>query len=88
MDRAMLIDPDNLPMRYNFACALIAHLNDAEAALAMLEPVLEQDRGASVRTAKTDPDLDALRDNPRFQAMLTAAEARLAASETAGGAGN
>ena len=88
MDRAMLIDPDNLPMRYNFACALIAHLSDAEAALAMLEPVLEQDRGASVRTAKTDPDLDALRDNPRFQAMLTAAEARLAASEAAGGAGN
>ena len=29
---------------------------------------------------KTDPDLDAIRDNPRFTAMLAAAEARLAQS--------
>jgi adenylate cyclase len=79
MARAMLIDPDNLLMRYNFTCALIAYLNDADAALEMLEPVLVQDPGHNVRTARTDPDLDELRDDPRFQAMLAAAEARLAA---------
>ena len=44
MDRALLIDPDNLTMRYNFACALAAHLSDAEAALEMLGPVLERGR--------------------------------------------
>jgi len=27
---------------------------------------------------KTDPDLDAIRDHPRFKAMLAAAEGRLA----------
>jgi adenylate cyclase len=79
MARALLIDPENRLMRYNFACGLVAHLNDAAAALDMLEPVLEQDRGMLVQGAKTDPDLDALRDDPRFQAMLAAAEARLAA---------
>jgi adenylate cyclase len=79
MGRALLIDPENLRMRYNFACALIAYLNDADAAVAMLAPVLAQDPGANVKAAKTDPDFDAMRDDPRFQGMLAAAEARLAA---------
>jgi adenylate cyclase len=84
MARAMLIDPENLMMRYNFACALIAYLNDADAALAMLAPVLAQDPGQHVSGVKTDPDFDALRDDPRFQAMVAAAEARLAGSDLPG----
>jgi adenylate cyclase len=79
MDRALLLDPGNLHMRYNFACALIAHLNDADAALEMLAPVLEQAPGDNLNAARADPDLIALRGNPRFQAMIAAAEARLAA---------
>ncbi|MGZ3276368.1 MAG: TIR domain-containing protein, partial [Caulobacteraceae bacterium] len=31
MERALLIDPDHLNMRYNFACMLAVHLNDKEA---------------------------------------------------------
>jgi adenylate cyclase len=77
MARALLIDPENLLVRYNFACALIAHLNDADAALEMLGPALAQD--ANVKAAKTDPELDALREDPRFRSMLAAAEARPAA---------
>ena len=38
IDRAILVDPDNLNMRYNFACAL-ANLDDLEGSLEMLEPV-------------------------------------------------
>ncbi len=45
MRRALLIDPDNLLMRYNFACALATSLGDPEAALDMLGPVLERDAG-------------------------------------------
>ena len=79
MKRALLIDPDNLVMRYNFACTLAATLGDSEAALEMLKPVLERDTGiANVRLAPSDPDFASLRDDPRFQAMVAAAEARLA----------
>ena len=83
MSRALMIDPDNMLMRYNFACDLATSLDDAEAALDMLGPVLEQDPGANVIHANLDPDLASLRDHPRFQAMLATAEARLA---KAGGA--
>ena len=87
MDRALLIDPENMMMRYNFACMLAASLGDSEAALGMLGPVLEQDPGGHVHSAKTDPDLGSLRDDSRFQAMVAAAEARLAAAKPANKAG-
>jgi adenylate cyclase len=83
--RALLIDPDNVLMRYNFACTLARSLGDREAVLAMLGPVLERDTGRKVRAAPTDPDLAILRGDPRFQAMLAAAEARLAAAKPADG---
>jgi len=81
MRRALLIDPDNLNMRYNFACMLATSLGDPEAALDMLGPVLDRDTGSQVKIAPTDPDLAGLRGDPRFQAMVAAAEARLAAGE-------
>jgi len=80
MRRALLIDPDNLNMRYNFACTLAAWLGDAQAALDMLGPALERDEGRQLlQGVATDPDLAGLRGDPRFQAMIAAAEARLAA---------
>jgi adenylate cyclase len=84
MDRAVLIDPDNLGMRYNFACALATSLGDHAAALGMLGPVLDRDAGGHVNSVKTDPDFASLRDDPRFQAMVAAAEARLAAAKPQG----
>jgi adenylate cyclase len=81
MGRALLIDPDNLNMRYNFACALSVHLKDTAAALDMLEPVLAKFAGGFIHHAKVDPDLEPLRGDPRFQAMIAAADARLAAAK-------
>jgi adenylate cyclase len=78
MARALLIDPENLTMRYNFACALANHLNDKEAALEMLGPAFEKMGTGLINHAKIDPDFDCVRDDPRFQAMLAAAEARVA----------
>ena len=80
MNRALLIDPDNWNMRYNFACVLIIHLNEIDAALDLLGPVFETATVGILNYAKVDPDFAVLRDHPRFQAMIAAAEARLAAT--------
>jgi adenylate cyclase len=86
IDRALLIDPDNLGMRYNFACALLVHLRETDAALDLLGPVFEKMAIGLLNHAKADPDFVPLRDNPRFKAMIAAAEARLAATNDGGSA--
>jgi adenylate cyclase len=78
--RALLIDPDNQLMRYNFACALCS-LQDIDGALGLIGPYLAQVTPTDLDWTKTDPDMDTLRDDPRFQAMIAEAEARLAAAE-------
>ncbi|MDQ3481897.1 MAG: TIR domain-containing protein [Pseudomonadota bacterium] len=77
IERAMLIDPDNGRMRYNFACVLIAHLADNEGALSLLERTFAFAGETLVRHAETDPDLDPLRDEPRFQDAHSRAKKRL-----------
>jgi adenylate cyclase len=77
MERALLIDPDNITMRYNFVCALANYLNDKDGALEMLRPAFEQMGMGLINHAKIDPDFDSIRDDPRFKAMLEAAERRL-----------
>jgi adenylate cyclase len=77
IDRAMLIDPDNLRMRYNFACALVAHLRDNDLALRLLDRTFAVAGEILIRAAENDPDLDLLRDDPRFQKLIGAAKKRL-----------
>ncbi len=79
MARGLLIDPDNMNMRYNFACDMAAQMGDTDGALALLGPVLAKMSIDFLNHAKVDPDFDSLREDPRFQAMIAAAEARLAA---------
>ncbi|HET7161342.1 MAG TPA: hypothetical protein VFI32_01535 [Rhodanobacteraceae bacterium] len=81
MNRAMLMDPDNWNMRYNFACALMAYLGDKDAALEILDWLLERATQPLLDYVKTDPDFDPLHEDPRYQAMVAAAEARLAAEK-------
>jgi len=77
IERALLVDPDNLTMRYNFTCILAAFLNDKEEALKMLGSMLVTAGEYQVRIAETDTDLDSLRDDPRFDTMLAEAKQRL-----------
>ena len=84
INRALLIDPDNLHMRYNFACGLASDKKGPEAAIELLRPVFAKISLSLLNHAKVDPDLEPLRDDPRFQAMIAAAEARLAAEDQAG----
>jgi adenylate cyclase len=76
IDRALLIDPDNLNMRYNFACALAA-ANDTAGAIRMLGPVLQRSSRVVLKLAESDPDFDSLRDDPRFQKIVADARKRL-----------
>lgn len=82
IERALLIDPENDTMRYNFACILAAYLHEVEPALELLEPVLKRAKSTLIQTAITDTDLDPLRGNPRFEGMLAAAQDRVGASIT------
>jgi adenylate cyclase len=77
--RAVLIDPDNMGMRYNIACDLVINLGDFDLALEMLTPLCNRCGKEQVDWMRTDPDLHAIRDDPRFKEMVTAAEARLGA---------
>jgi len=76
--RAVLIDPDNMTMRYNLACDLVINLGDLDLALEMLAPVCGRCGREQVEWMRTDPDLNALRDDLRFRKMIADAEARLA----------
>ena len=77
ISRALLIDPENMNARYNFACSLTNYLQEPEAALELLGPVFETMAIAWLNHAKADPDLDPLRQDPRFKAMVASAETRL-----------
>ena len=81
INRALLIDPDNMNARYNFACVLTTHLKQPDAALELLGPVFATLAIGFLNHAKADPDLDPLRDDTRFKAMVAAAETRLAAHD-------
>lgn len=77
IDRALLLDPENMNMRYNFACALCLHSNDNEGAMTLMEPVLASTTATWLKHIKLDPDLSLLSEMPRFQKMLRTAERRL-----------
>jgi adenylate cyclase len=82
-ERAVLLDPDNMNMRYNIACSVITDLKDPETALTMLEPYLARIGREGFLWLKSDPDMDALRENPRYLEMVAAAEKRLSAISVA-----
>jgi adenylate cyclase len=79
IQRATLLDPDNLNMRYNLACATIIDLGDPESGLDLLKTLLETVPAEMLNWTKTDPDMDPIRDHPRFKEMIAEAEVRLAA---------
>ena len=80
--RALLLDPDNLSMRYNLACSLARELQDPEAAIETLQLFFEKvNSPMHIRHLEVDPDLDDIRNDPRFKDMLAAAKKRLGIAE-------
>ncbi|HTK59480.1 MAG TPA: TIR domain-containing protein [Sphingomicrobium sp.] len=81
IDRGLLLDPDNMYMRYNLAWTLLAYFKDPEAALEMLAPALAEAGSTLITLASVDRNLDQLRDDKRFQAMLREARKRVFGEE-------
>ena len=90
INRALLIDPDNMNARYNFACSLTSLFKepDVDAALELLGPVFETLAAGFLDHTKVDPDLNPLRELPRFKAMVAAAEKRLAIANAGSASGS
>ena len=81
--RALLLDPDNLTMRYNLACTMIRQLGDSDEALDALGPFFDKMNSTTwIRHLEADPDLDPVRDHPRFQEMVASAKERLGMAAT------
>ena len=74
--RARLIDPDNVNLQYNLSCAM-SLLGENERALTILEAVADRSSLGMLSWIETDTDLDPLRDEPRYQAMIARARERL-----------
>jgi len=72
----MLHDPDNYNLMYNVGCSMIK-LGQVDEALKLLEPVFNVAQTQSLNWWQTDSDLDPMRGDPRFKAILARAEARL-----------
>jgi adenylate cyclase len=81
IERAMLIDPDNWNVRYWCGCAY-AMARDVEAAVGMLAPFFERASRAMIAYAEADPDLDHVRDDPRFKEMVHRASERVGTSQS------
>jgi serine/threonine protein kinase/tetratricopeptide (TPR) repeat protein len=69
-EQAVAIDPEDAGVRYNVAC-LYALEGKLEEAITSLEEAFRHGFGNAEWIAH-DPDLDSLRGDPRFQALLTA----------------
>jgi serine/threonine protein kinase/tetratricopeptide (TPR) repeat protein len=68
IERALAIDPEEPIIQYNSACAYV-NLNKFEEALNCLELAVGQS-SLSREWVLNDPDLDPLRADPRFKALL------------------
>src|SRR5687768_4005 len=69
-ERSMALDPDDAMLLYNVACTY-SLMNRVDDALASLEKAVDKGFGHK-EWIDHDPDLNALRDNPRFQALSQA----------------
>jgi TolB-like protein/Flp pilus assembly protein TadD len=80
--RALLFDPDNARLHYNLACAM-ATLEDADMAVALMDPLIENVGPGALRWFQTDNSLDPIRKHPKFMALSKRIARRLAAGASA-----
>jgi adenylate cyclase len=78
IQRALLLDPENMMVMYNSACSLTYRNSDLDGALDLLEQYFERvESPGNILHAQIDPDMDPVREDPRFKAAIGAARKRL-----------
>jgi adenylate cyclase len=77
--RAVLLEPENINLRYNLGCSMV-DLGEIDTAMELLEPVYAAAQRQNLTWFGSDNSLDPVRDDPRLVAMVARAEARLAAT--------
>ena len=73
------MDPDNINLNYNLACALTS-LGEVELTLETLGSIAPRLSPSMMSWMEADPDFDSIRGEPRFKAMMEAVKARFATS--------
>jgi adenylate cyclase len=78
LQRAILLDPDNMMVMYNAACSLTYKNADLDGALDLLDEYFARvESPGNVLHAEIDPDMDPIREHPRFIGMIADAKRRL-----------
>ncbi len=77
IERGLMIDPDNLNMLYNFGATYAAQIGDEDAAFSLIERAITQASGTLISWVEIDPDVDSMREDPRFKILLENARSRL-----------
>ncbi|MDP9422034.1 MAG: adenylate/guanylate cyclase domain-containing protein [Pseudomonadota bacterium] len=80
MERALAIDPDDTHIRYNAAC-MWAQLGEFDRAFDLLEQWAEHVGHENKDWMLHDPDLDSLRNLPRYERLIDLIDARIAERE-------
>lgn len=73
--RAYLLDPDNINLQFNIACAMLRG-GEVEIGLNSIAGFIDRISEGALKWMRTDTDFDTVRDDPRFIAMLAKAEAQ------------
>ena len=75
--RARLVDPENVNLHYNLACAM-SSLGDVELTLDALTSIVERLTPGMLSWMEADTDFDPIRAEPAFQALMQTLKARFA----------
>jgi adenylate cyclase len=75
--RARLVDPENINLHYNLACAMAA-LKEVDMALDTLAEIADSLSPGMVSWLESDNDFDLIREEPRFKSIVDQVKTRLA----------
>ena len=75
--RARLVDPENVNLHYNLACAM-SSLSEVDLTLETLAGIAPRLSPGMMSWMEADPDFDSIREEPRFKAMMQTVKERFA----------